>query len=117
MIFQTILISLDIEVKITATEPSSALSNAVEIENVLISKFSSKMNIPPIILLYTDPEHHTTFLSFKITMIGFQKSLNTHSLIALRTTPGHSYQNPVEKVNCVLNLGLYGVGVMCKAVY
>ena len=62
--------------KITATEPSSALRNAVEIENVLISKFGNKQNIPPIILPYTDggPEHRTAFLSVKIAMIALQKT-------------------------------------------
>ena len=89
-----------IYLKTTATEPSSALRNAVEIENVLTSKFGSKENIPPIILLYTDggPEHCITFLSVKIKMIAIQKSLNADSLIAVRTASGHSYWNPVEKI-------------------
>lgn len=49
--------------KITATEPSSALRNASEIANLLIKKFGSKQNIPPVLIIYTDggPEHRTTF--------------------------------------------------------
>ena len=76
--------------KITATELSSALRNAVEIEE----------NIPPIILLSTDAglKHRTTFLFVKIPMIALQKSLNADLLIAARTAPGHSYRNPVERV-------------------
>ena len=50
-------------------------------------------------------------------MIRLQKSRNADLLIAVCTAPGHSYRNPVEKVNCMLNLGLCGVGVMCKAIY
>ena len=81
-----------VSLKVTATEPSLAL-NAVKIENVLISKFCSNNNIPPIILLYTDcgPEHHTTFLSVKIAMTALQKSLNANLLIAVHTAPGHLY--------------------------
>lgn len=105
--------------KITATEPSSALRNAVEVENVLLAKYGTKENIPPIIIIYTDggPEHRTNFLSVKIAMIALQKSINADLLIAVRTAPGHSYRNPVEKVNCILNLGLYGIGVMRKSIY
>ena len=101
-------------IKITATEPSTALRNAVEIENALIKKHGSKANIPPIIILYTDggPEHRTNFLSVKIAASFLFLSLNPDMLLHLRTAPGHSYRNPPERVNCILNLGLYGMGVM-----
>ena len=70
-------------IKITATEPSSAIRNSVEIERVLIKKFGTKENIP-IVIIYRDegPEHHTNFLSVKIIIILFQKSLNSDMIIA-----------------------------------
>ena len=45
-------------------------------------------------------------------MISLQRYLNLNQILAVRTAPGHSYRNPAEKVNCVLNLGLYGIGCM-----
>ena len=106
-------------IKITATKPSSAIRNSVEIERALIKKFGTKENIPAIIIIYTDggPEHCTYFLSVKIAIISLQKSLNSDMIIALRTAPGYSFKNPEEKVNCILNLGLYGMGLMHKNMY
>ena len=100
----------------TATDQSSALFNATEIAKVLISKYGSKEAVPPILILYTDggPEHHTTFLSVKIALICLQKFLSLDQVLAVCTAPGHSYHNPAEKINCVLNLGLYGIGCMRK---
>ena len=41
----------DIYVKITATEPSSALQNYVDIENAVIKKYGTKENISPIVII------------------------------------------------------------------
>ena len=103
-------------IKMTATDPSSALRNATEIAKVLINKYGSKEAVPPNLILYTDggPEHHTTFLSVKIALICLQKFLNLDQVLAVCTAPGHSYCNPGDKINCILNLGLYGIGSMCK---
>ena len=86
----------------------------MEVEDILNHRYQGKQNIPPIIILYTDSglEHRSNFLSMKITLIALQKSLNADMLVAVRTAPGHSFRNPVEKVNCVLNIGLYGNGAM-----
>ena len=87
---------LYIYVKITATEPSSALRNSVEIENALIKKYGTKENIPPIAMIYSNggPEHQTNFLSVKIPVIALQKLLTSDMIIALRTAPEHSFKNP-----------------------
>ena len=76
----------------------------------------AKKLYPPILISYTDggPEHRTTFLSVKIALICLQKFLNLDQVLAVRTAPGHSYRNPAEKINCVVNLGLYGIGCMRK---
>ena len=100
--------------KIMATDPSSALRTATEVEDILTHRYLGKKNIQPIIKLYTDggPEHRSNFLSVKIALVALQKSLNADILVAVRTPPRHSFRNPVDKVNCFLNIGLYGIGVM-----
>ena len=50
----------------------------------------------------------------KIAIILCQRSLNSDMIIALQTAPGHSFKNPAERVNCISNLGLHGMGVMHK---
>ena len=101
-------------VKSTALKPSTALRNAREIANALVKKYGNINNVPPILVLYTDggPEHRTNFLSVKIAAIALYKYLNLDMIVIARTAPGHSFSNPAEKVNCVLNLGLYTIGVM-----
>ena len=47
-----------------------------------------------------------------MVMISLQIFLNMDQILAVRTAPGYSFHNPAEKVNCILNLGLYGVGCM-----
>ena len=103
-------------IKISATDLFTALQNATEVANVLIEKFDTKEAVPPVLILYTDggPEHRTKFLSVKIVLICLQKYLDIDQVLAVRTAPGHSYQNPGEKINCQLNIGLYGIGYMRK---
>ena len=92
--------------KITVISPSSALSNAREVVDVLIAKYGSIEQIPPALIMYTDGglEHRTTFLSIKIAIIALQKFLKLNHILVGRTAPGHSYRNPAEKINCILNL-------------
>ena len=101
-------------IKISATDPSTALRNATEVANILIEKFDTKEAVRPVLILYTDggPEHRTTYLSVKIAMICLQKYLDLDQVLAVRTAPGHSYRNPAEKINCLLNIDLYGIGCM-----
>ena len=101
-------------IKISATGSSIALWNATEVVNVLIEKFDTKEAVPPVLIPYTDggPEHRTTYLSVKIAMICSQKYLDLDQFLAVRTAPGHSYRNPAEKINCLLNIDLYEIGCM-----
>ena len=101
-------------IKISATDLSTALRNATEVANVLIEKLDTKEALAPVLILYTDggPEHRTTFLSGQIGMICSQKYLDLDQVLAVRTAPGHSYRNSAEKINCLLNIGLYRIGCM-----
>ena len=100
--------------KLTALQSSTALQNAREIADCLISKFDRKEKVPPVSIIYSDgrPEHRTTVLSVKIAMIALSRCLDLDMLLLARTSPGHSLANPAEKINCILNLRLYGVGAM-----
>ena len=60
------------------------------------------------------PEYHTAFLSVKTAIIALQKFLTLDHIFVARTDPGHSYCNLAEKINCILNLGLYNIGVVRK---
>ena len=97
--------------KITAISPSSALRSMQEVADILIAKCGSIEQIPPALIMYSDrgPEHGTTFISVKIEIIALQKFLNLDHILVARTAPGHSYRNSVEKINCILNLGLYSI--------
>ena len=57
--------------------------------------------------LFTDggPEHRVCFESVKIPLIMLFKELGLESLVAIRTAPGHSYTNIVERIMSILNIG------------
>ena len=60
-------------------------------------------------------DHCTNVLSVKIAIIVLYHSLNADMILHLWDAPGHSYRNPPERekererVNCIPNLGLYGM--------
>lgn len=93
--------------KTHASENSSAIRNATEITNALIDKYGRRYNAPPTLTTYTDggKEHCSNFLSVQIAMIALQHFCDLQILIAVRTAPGHSYTNPPEKINCILDHG------------
>ena len=106
--------------KLHATEPSTAVRNAKEIADVIIDHYGGKKElVPPILGIYTDggPEHRLNFLSVQIAYIALQRFLDLDMLVAARTAPGHSFKNPQEKFNCILNLALYGIGCMQKEIH
>ena len=67
--------------------------------------------------MYSDggPDHRCNYTSVKLSLIGLFKDLNLDRLVALRTAPGNSWANPVERIMSIINLGLQGVGVMRTA--
>ena len=110
----------NIYLKLHATEPSTAARNAKEIADVIIDHYGGKKELVPLILkIYTDggPEHPSNFLSVQIAYIALQQFLDLDMLVAAGTAPGHSFKYPPEKVNCILNLSLYGIGCMPKEIH
>ena len=68
------------------------------------------------LLLYTDggPDHRSTYMSVKLSMIALFRSLDLDMLVALQTAPSNSWANPVERIMSIVNTGLQGVGLMCQ---
>ena len=70
--------------------------------------------IPLIVLMKTDggPGHNVTFVRVQMALIALFLHHDLDMLVAVRTAPGHSYRNPAECVNAIINLGLQSIGVM-----
>ena len=85
------------------------------VADALMAKYVSTEPISPVLIMYTDwcPEH-CTFVSAKIAVIALQTFSDLTYVLVTRIAPGHLFRNPSEKINCMLNLELYGIGVMSK---
>ena len=90
-------------------EASSPLQHACEFYSILMSLPSQKH----ILFLYTDggPDHNLMYLSVQISLICLFLQLDLDFLCVGRTTPYHSWHNPVERVMAKLNLGLQCVSL------
>ena len=87
-------------------QPSSSFRFSIGLIKTLeVNGFNRELT--PHLLLITDggPEHNVTFHSVKIPLMVIFKELNLESLVAIRTAPGHSYLNIVERIMSILNIG------------
>ena len=68
----------------------------------------------PYLFLYTDggPDHRVTYVCVQLALIALFLKLDLDLLIAVRTPPGHSWKNPVERIMSILNLGMQSIGLM-----
>ena len=68
----------------------------------------------PYLFLYTDggPDHRVTYVRVQMALIALYLKLDLDMLVAVRTPPGHSWKNPVERIMSILNLGLQSIGLM-----
>lgn len=64
--------------------------------------------VKPIHIKYSDggTEHRTLLIKVQLSLMATFKLLGLDLLIACRTAPGQSWQNPVERVMAILNIGL-----------
>jgi hypothetical protein len=99
-----------IRLKDTIFQGSSSLRHMTELYDILIN---TKLD-HPFLMLYTDggPDHRNTFLRVQLTLIAMFVMLDLDYLVAIRTPPGHSWKNPVERIMSILNLGMQCVGLM-----
>lgn len=97
-------------IKDAILEASSPLRHSTELSKIL----KEQKGNPAILLLYTDggPDHNVTFLSVQLSLIALFLQHDLDMLEAVRTAPYHSWKNPCERVNCILNIGLQAVGLM-----
>ncbi|GBB99452.1 hypothetical protein RclHR1_35260001 [Rhizophagus clarus] len=93
-----------------AFQVSSALRHMTELYDILLH---TEMH-HPFLMLYTDggPNHKNTFLRVQLSLIAIFIALDLDYLVAVRTPPGHSWKNPVERIMSILNLGMQCVGLM-----
>lgn len=91
-------------------EPSSALRHATEMGKIITQRNLGN----PVLVMYSDggPDHNVTFLKTQLALISLFLSLDLDMLVAVRTAPHHSWKNPCERINCILNIGLQAIGLM-----
>jgi len=101
---------VNIGLKDAAFQASSALRHMTELYDILLH---TEMH-HPFLMLYTDggPDHKNTFLRVQLSLIAMFIALDLDYLVAVRTPPGHSWKNPVERIMSILNLGMQCVGLM-----
>ena len=117
--------SLDDKHSISVGEPNAAVASLDRGRRVLTSSGTAVValhshkvidiidqlhSVQPILAVYTDggPDHRPTFLSVQLSWIALFRKLK---LVAVRTAPGQSFINPVERVMSLLNVALYGVSL------
>ena len=91
-------------------QPSNSLRHMTELYNILLHTRQNH----PFLMLYTDggPDHKITYLRVQLSLIAMFKALDLDYLVAVRTPPGHSWKNPVERIMSILNLGMQSIGLM-----
>ena len=62
-------------------------------------------------MIYSDsgPDHRLIYHSVQLSLISVFVNLDLDILIAVRTAPGHSWANPVERLMSLLNLSYQNV--------
>ena len=102
-----------VTLKDSVFEPSGPNRFTVEVIKYWQSLSQEQRANIKILMLYTDggPEHRTTFESVKIALIHLFRTTNVELLIALRTAPGQSFINPVERVMSLINISLQNVAI------
>ena len=88
-------------------QPSSALRHMVELKGIVERHYSGEGgSVPPMMAALTDggPDHNTEHYSVIIAWIAFFLALDLDFLVATRTAPGQSFQEPAERAMSAINL-------------
>ncbi|XP_052249975.1 uncharacterized protein LOC127858198 isoform X2 [Dreissena polymorpha] len=106
---------IHVVVKDKVFSPSSAARHTTETVKILRETESDdgvSLNKPRL-FVYTDggPDHRTTYWSVQLAYIAMFVSLDIDMLIAVRTAPCQSYNNPAERCMSLLNLALQNVAL------
>ena len=91
--------------KDSVLQPSSPFCHATEIKGLL------QDHVAPLLMIYSDsgPDHRLIYHSVQLSLISVFVNLDLDILIAVRTAPGHSWANPVERLMSLLNLSYQNV--------
>ena len=103
---------VNVTLKDSVFQASNSFRSILELIQSLESQVdANKLKEMKSIFLMTDggPEHNVTFESVKIPLMLMFKKLKVDLLVAIRTAPGQSYINVVERIMSILNLGLQNV--------
>ena len=104
-----------VTVKDKVFSPSSALRHTTETVKILRSESTTDgLNLNhPVLFLYTDggPDHRTNFFSVQLSYFAMLVALDLDMLIATRTAPSQSYNNPAERCMSLLNMALQHVSL------
>ena len=94
-----------VSLKDSVLQPSSPFRHAVEMKELLQSCAN------PVLMIFSDggPDHRLTYHSVQLSLIALFFMLDVDLLIAVRTAPGHSWVNPVERLMSLLNLAYQNV--------
>lgn len=107
--------NVHITVKDKVLQASSPLRHSTETVRIMRDHYSNdSVNLnKPVLIRYTDggPDHRTNFPSVQLCAIIEFIALDLDMLIACRTAPNQSYNNPAERVMSLLNLGLQNVAL------
>ena len=104
--------NVHVTLKESVFQPSCSYRFGFELIQLLRSEgFDS--DVTKHLYMVTDggPEHRVCFDSVKIPQIMLFKELGLESLVAIRTAPGHSYTNIVERIMSILNIGFQNVAL------
>ena len=98
-----------VSVKDAIFSPSSPLLHSQEVVDII----DQLHHVQPILCVFTDggPDHRTTFLSVQLAWVALFRKRNLDMLVAVRSAPGQSFINPVERIMSLLNVALYGMAL------
>ena len=91
--------------KDSVLQASSPFRHAAEMRQLL------EDHVNPALMIYSDggPDHRLTYHSVQLSLVSLLLELNLDRLIVGRTTPWHSWANPVERLMSLLNLAYQNV--------
>ncbi|XP_060571418.1 uncharacterized protein LOC132729628 [Ruditapes philippinarum] len=107
--------TVHVTVKEKVFSPSSPMRHAAESMKILRNGDSEDglSLTKPILFVYTDggPDHRSTYWSVQLSYICMFIALDLDMLIAVRTAPSQSYNNPAERCMSLLNIALQNVAL------
>ena len=107
--------TVHVTLKDKVLQASSPMRHTTENVSILRDIASSDgVNLDnPVLFIYSDggPDHRTNYHSVQTSLVTLFVALDLDLLVAARTAPCQSYQNPAERIMSTLNLGLQNVSL------